>query len=203
MVALALPAMRVVSFGEVTQAGTRLLAAAFAGLGVGLFSYGVFQLFARGYYVLGDSRTPGIVALLSAAAGVVTMAVGAVLFDGTALVGVLGLGHSAAYTIGAIVLGAGLARRTGTSLWSAAVTRMAVVVCVVGLGAWAAAGWLLGDDPSRIADIVTLGVVGCAGAGAVLAGYIILGVPAALTSRDSVPLAHRGPTAERSAEVTT
>jgi putative peptidoglycan lipid II flippase len=200
MVALALPAMRVVSFGEVTQAGTRLLAAAFAGLGVGLFSYGVFQLFARGYYVLGDSRTPGVVALLCAAAGVMTMTAGTILVDGAALVGVLGLGHSAAYTLGAIILGAGLARRTGVSLWSAAVARMAVVVCVVGLAAWAAAKWLLGDDPSRLADIVTLGLVGGAGAAVVLAGYIVLGVPGALASRQSVPFGRRAPS-ERSSEV--
>jgi putative peptidoglycan lipid II flippase len=200
MVALALPAMRVVSFGEVTPAGTRLLAAAFAGLGVGLFSYGIFQLLARGYYVLGDSRTPGVVALLSALAGVVTMSAGTILFDGAALVGVLGLGHSAAYSLGAIILGIGLARRTGVSLWSAAVARMAVVVCAVGLGAWAAAGWLLGDDPSRLADIATLGLVGGAGAAAVIAGYIVLRVPGALASRQSVPLA-RHATSGRSSEV--
>ena len=188
MIALALPAMRLVSFGAVTPAGTELLAAGFAGLGVGLYAYGVFLLFARAYYALGDSRTPGTVALLSAVAGMATMGAGVVLLDGAALVGVLGLGHSTAYTVGAVVLGMGLARRTGASLWPTAVTRMVAVVTVVGLGAWATCGWLLGDDPSRLADFAVLAGVGIGGSVLILGGYAILGVPSALTRRATVPV---------------
>src|SRR5690606_21983303 len=57
MVALALPAMRTVSFGATGAEGSELLAAAVAGLAVGLLPYSAFLLLARGYYALGDSRT--------------------------------------------------------------------------------------------------------------------------------------------------
>ena len=59
MVALALPAMRLVSFGEASGEGSEVLAAAVAGLALGLLPYSAFLLLARGYYALGDSRTPG------------------------------------------------------------------------------------------------------------------------------------------------
>jgi len=83
LIALALPAMRVVSFGAVSAEGPNLLAAALAALAVGLLPYGAFLMLARAYYALGDSRTPGITALASCAAGVVVMIVGAVATHGT------------------------------------------------------------------------------------------------------------------------
>src|SRR5262245_5002537 len=86
MVALAVPAMRLVPFGEGDH-GSELLAAAVAGLAVGLLPYGAFLLLARGYYALGDSRTPGLVSLGSAAAGVAVMAAAALTLDGAARIG--------------------------------------------------------------------------------------------------------------------
>ena len=74
--------------------GAELLAAAVAGLAVGLLPYSAFLLLARGYYALGDSRTPGVVSLVAAPRGVVVMAVGRVTVDGAARIAVLGLGHS-------------------------------------------------------------------------------------------------------------
>jgi len=70
-----------------------LLAAALASLGVGLFPYSMFLLLARALYALGDSRTPGVVSLVSAAVGVGVMVVSAALVDGTARLVWLGLGH--------------------------------------------------------------------------------------------------------------
>jgi putative peptidoglycan lipid II flippase len=186
MVALAGPAMRVVPFGESGGRGSDLLAAAVAGLAVGLLPYCGFLLLARGYYAIGDSRTPGVVSLVSAAAGVVVMG-GAVLTEGAARIAVLGLGHSLAYTVGILVLGAGLARRTGTSLWPAALGRVVAVSAAVGAGAWAVSGAVLGDDPGRLADLAVVAGLGLVGAGVVLAGYRVLGVREALTTRQSVP----------------
>ena len=50
MVALALPGMRVVAFGNADGTGVGLLAAALASLAVGLFPYGAFQSLARADY---------------------------------------------------------------------------------------------------------------------------------------------------------
>ncbi len=56
-VALAVPAMRAITVHN--DASVELLAAALAGLGIGLLPYSVFLLFARALYALDDSRTPG------------------------------------------------------------------------------------------------------------------------------------------------
>jgi uncharacterized membrane protein YhiD involved in acid resistance len=85
------------------------------------------------------------------------------------------------------VLGAGLARRTGTSLWPAALGRVVAVSAAVGVGAWAVSGAVLGDDPGRLADLAVVAGLGLVGAGVVLAGYLVLGVREALTTRQSVP----------------
>ena len=171
MMALALPGMRAVSAGATDGEGVTLLAAAVASLAVGLLPYSAFLLLARGYYALGDSRTPGVIALVAAAVGVVVMLGGVVLTEGAARVAALGIGHSAAYLAGAVVLGARLARRLGASL--------------VPAGVWA------GSSPSRrwsasrpgscsasscpptppaCSPIVVVAAIGVAGAGVVLAG---------------------------------
>jgi putative peptidoglycan lipid II flippase len=180
MIALASPALRVVEFGETDS---QLLAAAVAGLAVGLYAYSGFLLLARGYYALGDSRTPGVVSLASAAVGVMVMVVSAALVDGTARIVLLGLGHSIAYTVGALVLAVGLTRRTGASLRPAAVGRIGLVSAVAGVGGWAASQAVLGDDPGRLAALATVMVVAGIGAAVVVVGYRLLGVPAALSAR--------------------
>jgi hypothetical protein len=57
------------------------------------------------------------------------------------------------------------------------------VSAVAGIGAWAASGALLGDDPGRLAALATVMAIGAVGAGIVVAGYRLLGVPAALSTR--------------------
>jgi putative peptidoglycan lipid II flippase len=180
MIALASPALRVVEFGETDG---QLLAAAVAGLAIGLYAYSAFLLLARGYYALGDSRTPGVVSLVSAAVGVVVMVVSAALVDGTARIVLLGLGHSIAYTVGAGVLAVGLTRRTRASLWPAALGRIALVSAIAGVGGWAASQAVLGDDPGRLAALATVMVIAAVGAGVVVAGYRVLGVLSALSTR--------------------
>jgi putative peptidoglycan lipid II flippase len=189
MIALALPAMRLVPLGEGSSTGPELLAAAVASLAVGLYPYSSFLLFSRGYYALGESRWPGIVAIGSAAIGVVFMLVSAQFSEGAARVGLLGLGHSLAYTIGAAVLAVGLARRTESSLWPAALGRMVGISAAVGLAAWGASQVVLGDDPSRLADLAVLVAAGVLGGLAVLFGYRALNVRGSLSARTSLPVA--------------
>jgi putative peptidoglycan lipid II flippase len=180
MVALASPALRVVEFGETRS---QLLAAAVAGLAVGLYPYSAFLLLARGHYALGDSRTPGVVSLASAGVGVAVMALAAAFLDGTARVAVLGLGHSLAYAVGALVLVVGLTRRTATSLRPAAIGRVAAVSAAVGLAGWAASEALLGADPGRLQSLLAVVAVGAVGALAIVAGYRGLGVSSSLSPR--------------------
>jgi putative peptidoglycan lipid II flippase len=183
MVALALPGMRLVQFGETDRTGVELLAAALAGLAAGLYPYSAFLLFSRGYYALDESRFPGLVAVVSAVVGVVVMAVAAVGLEGGARIAVLGLGHSAAYSVGALVLALGLRRRTGASLLPAGLVRMLLVSGVVGGAAWAAGQAVLGDDPARLADLAFVAVAGGLGGAVVLGAYRLLGVRAALSAR--------------------
>jgi putative peptidoglycan lipid II flippase len=136
LVVFAVPAMRVVSFGAVTKSGVVLLAAGVASLGIGLYAYGAFLLYARAYYALGDSRTPAIVAVATAAMGVAVMAIGAARSHGAAKVAALGIGHSSAYVSGAVVLAVGLSRRTGHAVVPAELVRSVVVAGGVGALAW-------------------------------------------------------------------
>lgn len=187
MMALALPAMRLVPTGGGGAEGSEILAAAIVGLAIGLAPYSAFLLLARGYYALGDSRTPGLVSVACAVAGVGVMVVGSVTVDGAALIFVLGLGHSVAYTIGVAVLGVGLVRRTGGSLRPAALGRVTAISVVVGLAAWGVSRAVLDSWSGRVADLVVVVTSGAAGAGAVVLGYRLLGVRDALSERVSVP----------------
>ena len=155
-----------------------------ASLAVGLFPYSAFLLLARAFYALGDSRTPGVVALVAAAVGVAAMLAGVVLADGAARVAALGLGHSA-----------GLRARCGRARNPAAppdrgrrrargaFVRIVAVAAAVGLAAWVAQRALLPDDPSRLGDIAFVAATGLVGAAVVVGGYRLLGVAGSLTAR--------------------
>jgi putative peptidoglycan lipid II flippase len=183
MMALALPTMRAVSFGEASGEGPGLLAAALATLAFGLYPYGAFLLLARAYYALGDSRTPGIVALAVAVAGVAVMGIGAVLTDGAARVAVLGAGHSTAYVLGALVLLVGLGRRAGGSLWPQRTLTVVGLAVLVGGAAWLAGGALLEGRSGRGNDLAVVAAVAGVGAGLVVLGYRAAGLPGSLTRR--------------------
>ena len=164
MVALALPAMRLVSFGSAARTGPQLLAAGIASLALGLYPYSAFLLFARSYYAMGDSRTPAFVAIGSALLGVATMIVLSRQTHGAARVAALGLGHSAAYLVGALVLGVGCARRTGRSITPVLLPVALAIGGTIAFGAWLV---LRAVDPQgRLETIVWLVVVGTVGTAA-------------------------------------
>ncbi|MBW3591126.1 MAG: hypothetical protein KY393_04665 [Actinobacteria bacterium] len=183
MVALALPGMRLVAFGEAAEQGPRLLAAAVAALAVGLFPYGGFLLLARAYYALNESRLPGVVAVSVSLVGVGVMAIGALVADGAARVALLGAGHTIAYTVGCIVLMRGLARRTGGSVLPARLASMSAVSIAVGILVWFASRAVLEGGSGRLYDMAVLAGAGVIGGGLVLLGYRVLGLPGSLTQR--------------------
>ena len=177
LIALAWPIMEVAAFGQATKAGgVGLLAAALASLALGLFTYCAFLLFARAYYALGDSRTPAVIALVSAVAGIAVMVAGETFTSGRETVAFLGLGHSVAYALGAVVLWAGLARRTGTLIVPRSLGRSILVAVPL-----AAAGWGLFqvvDPGGRFATLLMLvGVTLVGGLAYVLTLRALGGVP--------------------------
>ena len=186
MVALALPAMRLVVFGEAANGGVTLLAAGLASLASGLFFYSAFLLLARAYYALGDSRTPALVALGSAVVGAAVMAVGSRAVDGTAVVAALGIGHSVGYLVGAVVLAIGLSRRTGHAVVPAAFPRAVLLAAPLGAAAWwTARAW---DPDGRLGNLVLLALVGTIGGGLYLLGVRATGGPALRLRRGRGPV---------------
>jgi putative peptidoglycan lipid II flippase len=203
MVALAVPAMRLLSFGEARGEGSVVLAAAVAGLALGLLPYSGFLLLARGYYALGDSRTPGVVSVTCALVGVTVMVVSSATVDGAARIFLLGVGHSVAYAVGVVVLGIGLTRKTGGSLRPAALGRIVAVATIVAVGAWWVADQLVDADSGRGLDLLVVAGLGAVGAGLILVGDHVVGVRRALSRRELTDPPAPGPTttAEPTSEV--
>ncbi|HVW35501.1 MAG TPA: lipid II flippase MurJ [Acidimicrobiia bacterium] len=162
--------MGALAFGQTSEGGGRLIGFGLAALAAGLLPYGAFLLFVRAHYALGEGRAPARVAMATAGLGAALMGVGGALAHGDAKLAVMGAAHTLAYLIGAVVLGGGLARRTGQPLAPARLGRALLVS--VGLGA-ACAGVLRAVGPAG--RTATLGLVGVLGA--LAAGVYVLVVP--------------------------
>jgi putative peptidoglycan lipid II flippase len=160
--------MGALAFGQTSQGGGRLIGVALGALAVGLLPYGAFLLFVRAHYALGEGRAPAVAALGSAGLGAVVMAVGGALAHGDAKLAVMGAAHSGAYLVGAVVLGARLARRTGQPLVPAGL--LPVLGACVALGAACAAVLHWVDPASRAATVGLVAVLGVTSAGVYLAG---------------------------------
>ncbi len=188
LTALAAPAMRIVaSFVHETGDGDRYLAIALATLAVGLFPYGAFLMLARAYYALGDSRTPGLVSLLVAVAGLVVLAIGAPLTDGGARIAVLGLAHSTAYTVGMVVLLVGLSHRVHGSVFPAPVAAMVGAAGALGVAVFVASDALLAGHTGLAADGAVAGGLTVLGAVCLFGAYRVLGLRSRLTQRVPEP----------------
>ena len=75
-VALAVPAMTVLAFGQANdRQSIELLSVALISLGVGMLPYGLFFLWSRAFYVLGDSRSPALWGAAASSVGVLVMLV--------------------------------------------------------------------------------------------------------------------------------
>jgi putative peptidoglycan lipid II flippase len=135
IVALALPAMRVIAVGQ-SKGKAGLFAAALASLAVGLLPYSAFLLFARASYALGDSKTPAIIALVTSMIGAAAMIGVALVVHGEAVVAALGLGHSLAYALGAVVLGVILRRKLGHPIFPNALFRTVLIAGVIAVTVW-------------------------------------------------------------------
>jgi putative peptidoglycan lipid II flippase len=184
MVALAGPAMRIVSVGNATEGnGPELLAVAVATLAVGLLPYAAFLLLARAFYALNDSKTPGKVALAVAGIGAVVMAVGAAFTHGTARIAVIGSAHTVAQVLGAVVLVVLLVRRTGQRVVTPVVGLMAVISAAVGVVMWLGGRAVLSGRSGRGADLVAVVSMAVIGGLLIVGLYAVTGVRRRLTER--------------------
>jgi putative peptidoglycan lipid II flippase len=167
-VALAVPAMAVLAFGQAS--GTQsvdLLAAALASLGLGLLPYGMFFLLARAFYVLGDSRVPALWGAGASLVGVGIMLVAGATTSSTTTVLALGLAHSVSFLLGCIALVVALHRRVGGWVVPTALPGCALMATVAGVVVWALyEAW---QPQGRGMDVVALAVL------VPIAGLIYLG----------------------------
>lgn len=174
LLALSLPLMRVVAFGQATRSGgVELLAAGLASLAIGLYVYSAFLLFARAHYALGDSRRPALVAIAGAIVGIGVMVVGGALSSGKETVMFLGLGHSAAYLVAALILGVGIARRSSHSIFPTGLLRATVVAAPLGVLAWLAGRTI--DPAGRLENLAFLVVTTAIGGAAYVLGVRAVG----------------------------
>src|SRR5207237_7266102 len=119
--------------------------------------------------------------------GAVLMAAGGALAHGDAKLAVMGAAHSLAYLIGALVLGAGLARRTGRPLAPARLGRALSVSIALGTACAAVLHWV--DPAGRTA---TLGLVLLL-ASASAAAYVVPGAGARFPKRAAAGAGPGGP----------
>ena len=188
MVALAGPAMRLVSVANAADGnGPELFAVALATLAIGLLPYAAFLLLARAFYALNDSKTPGKVALVVAAAGAAIMAVGALLTHGTARLAVIGSAHTVAQVLGSVFLVVLLVRRTGRSVVTPVVGLLAVISAVAGVVMWLGAQAVLDRLDGRTGDLAAVVAMGLVGGVVVVGLMAVTGVRRRLTERLVVP----------------
>jgi putative peptidoglycan lipid II flippase len=154
--------MEALAFGQTSGAGGRLIGSALGALAIGLLPYGAFLLFVRAHYALGQGKAPATAALGSAVLGAVFMAVAGAAAHGDARLASMGAGHSAAYLVGACVLGVRLARRTGQRLVPAGLARSVAVAS--GLGLAAAVVLAVVDPAGRLETLAVVGSLCAAGA---------------------------------------
>ncbi len=156
--ALSVPAMSILAFGSAdVSRGVEMLAVSLASLGLGLLPYGAFFLLARVFYVYNDSRTPAMAGAAAAVVGVGIMALAAVFAEGTNLVMMLGLAHSAAFVVGSLVLTVALRRKVGSWVLPSMLGRALGCSAVAGVVGWVVyEQWQPDHKLSQTVALVTL-----------------------------------------------
>lgn len=157
-VALAVPAMSVLAFGQASGSqSVDLLAAALASLGLGLLPYGMFFLLARAFYVLGDSRVPALWGAGASLVGVAIMLIAGATTSSTTTVLALGLAHSCSFLLGCVALIVALHRRVGGWVLPVTLPGCAVMATIAGVVVWALyEAW---EPQGRVMDVVALAVL--------------------------------------------
>ena len=174
-VALAVPAMTVLAFGQANdRQSIELLSVALISLGVGMLPYGLFFLWSRAFYVLGDSRSPALWGAAASSVGVLVMLVAGATTSDTTTVFVLGLAHSLSFVLGCVALLVALHRRTGQWVLPRAFPGSLLLSTVGGLVVWAVHEvW---SPSGKIGAVVSLAVLVPLFASIYLGGARLLGM---------------------------
>lgn len=177
--ALAQPlAAATLQYGVMTAEGAELVGRVLVAFAVGLPMYSSFLVFTRGFYALGDTKTP---TLVNAGTVAISSVAGILLFhslpDAWAVPG-LAFGHSIGFAAGALVLARLFYRRvpstTPTTLRRSLLRT--TVVSVLALGAMLAVSSVV-DGSSRTAVFTELIAAGAAGGAVYLVAMILLKAP--------------------------
>lgn len=182
---LSTPVMAVLAFGGASRGdGPELLAAALGGLAVGVPAYGGFLLLTRASYALGDSRTPALAAITSAAVGSVGMLVAGATLEGPACLWAIAGAHSGAQALGTVWLARRLYPSVGNLL-------SRVQVRVLGAGtALGGATWLVSrnvEPGGRAATLAFVTVVALGGLALYGAGLRAMGALPARSPAAKLP----------------
>jgi putative peptidoglycan lipid II flippase len=157
-------------YGVMTGTGAALVARVIACFSIGLPGYSTFLVLTRGYYAMGDTKTPALVnAATVAFASVMGTTLFVVLPTRWAVAG-LALGHSVAFTLGALGLAILLSRRThplSDPTFSNSV-RHSFFVTVLAAIVMAGVVFVL-PDVSKLQSLISLVVALAAGAGVYVA----------------------------------
>lgn len=156
--ALSAPIMGILAFGEASEGGgPELLGSALVGLAIGIPVYGGFLLLTRISYALGDSRDPALASVGSGVLGAAGMLLAAASTEGADRLVLVGLAHTAAYGLGAIVLALRLRSEVG-SVWHPGQLVPIAIAAVAGVLAWLAMeAW---DPDGRLLTLLAVVVIG-------------------------------------------
>jgi putative peptidoglycan lipid II flippase len=149
LTALSAPVMAVLAFGAAAEAGgPELLGAALVGLALGVPAYGGFLLLTRVSYALGNSRTPALASVVVALLGAAGMLAAAATTEGSDTLVLIGIAHTAAYTLGAIALAARLRGDVGWAWHPGQLVPTGIAVAAggvvwLGMEAWSPDGRLV------------------------------------------------------------
>ena len=141
LVVLARPfAVVALSHGAFTLEDAQVTGRILVAFGCGLLPFSAFQLLARVFYWLQDSRTPALVNLAVNAVNVVADVVLVTLLDGDARLVGLAAGYATSYVVGSLVLASMLRRRIGGLDGRRIVRTLVRVLVASGIGALGAYG---------------------------------------------------------------
>jgi putative peptidoglycan lipid II flippase len=171
LVALARPvSVAAFAHGAFTVADAELTGRVLVAFACGLLPFSAFQLLARAFYWLADSRTPALVNVAVNAVNVLAVVLAARRFDGSRLVVAMAAGYAASYAVGAALLATLLRRRLG-GLDGARITQTVARTLVAGGIAALAAYGVEAFARTAFGGALTGSVVGVLAAVVVGAGF--------------------------------
>jgi putative peptidoglycan lipid II flippase len=129
--------------GVTTEASTEMVATVLRVWAPGIFFFSTFYVLLRGFYALGNTKTPMLINLAGLTVNVaVNLAVVLLVDDGRLRIAGLAAGHAVSYVVASALAMKTIAKQIGTSPtegYFGALAKMLLASAVTGAGAWLAA----------------------------------------------------------------